>query len=67
MILEVCGDLYPDATERAVILGAIEDFCGPPSSGSALHWDMWRDLATKKRHKGTAVSDLEKASSTWKR
>jgi hypothetical protein len=61
-ILEVCGDLYPDATERAVIFGAIEQFCGrfcgaPHGNG---HFDNWKDLAGKK-HKGTGVSDLEKA------
>jgi hypothetical protein len=56
--LEVCGDLYPDATERAVIFGAIEQFCGAPHGNG--HFDNWKDLAGKK-HKGTGVSDLEKA------
>jgi hypothetical protein len=62
-ILEVCGDLYPDANERAVILGAIEDYCGPPVSGMSSHYDNWRDPETRVKHKGTAISDLEKARS----
>ena len=60
-ILEVCGDLYPDANERAVVLGAIEGFCGRPTMGQSLHWDNWKDETTKKKHKGSAISDLEKA------
>ena len=60
-VLEVCGDLYPDLNERSVILGAIEEFCGPPWSGSSKHWDNWKDPETRKKHKGTAISDLEKA------
>ena len=60
-ILEVCGDLYPDLAERGVILGALEDFCGPPSCGTSLHWDNYKDGDTRKKHKGTAISDLEKA------
>ena len=56
--LEVCGDLYPDATERAVIFGAIEQNCGAPHGNG--HFDNWKDIAGKK-HKGTGVSDLEKA------
>ena len=62
-ILEVCGDLYPDANERAVILGAIEDYCGPPTTGVSCHYDNWRNPETRVKHKGTAISDLEKARS----
>ena len=57
-VLEVCGDLYADANERAVIFGAIEQFCGAPNGNG--HFDNWKDPAGKK-HKGTGVSDLEKA------
>jgi hypothetical protein len=56
----VCGDLYPSSEERSVILGKVEQECGPPTSTRAPHWDVWKD-ADKKRRKGTAVSDLEKA------
>jgi len=60
-ISEVCGDLYPNMNERGVILPAIEQFVGVPATGG--HWDNWRiDIAgITKKHKGAAVSDLEKA------
>ena len=60
---EMCGDLYPTLNERSVILGAIEQFCGPPPT-SGGHWDNWRDPVSRKKHKGTAISDLEKARMT---
>ena len=56
----VCGDLYPSAEERSIILGKVEKECGPPTSTRAPHWDYWKD-SEKKRHKGTAISDLERA------
>ncbi|KAL1521354.1 hypothetical protein AB1Y20_021021 [Prymnesium parvum] len=62
-IYEVCGDLYPDSHERDVILGAIRQMCGPFQSvaknGSGFY-DWWYDKARKK-HKGTCVSDIERA------
>lgn len=58
-IQEVCGDLYPDANERTVILDTIEQFVGPPKSNA--HWNNYKDPVTKKKHKGTAISDLERA------
>lgn len=53
----VVGDLYPSSNEREVILGAIEHYVGPPGLG---HYNSWMDNNHKK-HKGTAISDLEKA------
>lgn len=59
-IREVCGDLYPSSHERSVILRAIEALCGPPISLNSIgHWDNW--TSEGKRHKGSAVSDIEKA------
>lgn len=57
-VYDVCGDLYPDSDERAVILSAIEKYIGRPSAGK--HWNTWKDEGGKK-HKGSAISDLEKA------
>ena len=57
-VFDVCGDLYPDSVERGVILPAIEKYIGPPSAGK--HWYSWKDEGAKK-HKGSAISDLEKA------
>ena len=61
---EMCGDLYPNMNERGVILPAIEQFVGVPATGG--HWDNWRiEIAgITKKHKGAAVSDLEKARRT---
>ena len=57
-VYDVCGDLYLDAIEKKVLLEAIEKYIGPPSAGK--HWYSWKDeLGTK--HKGAAISDLEKA------
>ena len=53
----MCGDLYPDSLERSVLLPAIEQYIGPPSAGQ--HWYAWE--AFGKKHKGSGVSDLEKA------
>ena len=63
-MLEMCGDLYPDSNERSVILGAIELYCGKPGIGArGHHWDNYRDVH-RKRHIGSAVSDLHKARVT---
>ena len=63
-MLEMCGDLYPDSNERSVILGAIELYCGKPGIGArGHHWDNYRDVH-RKRHLGSAVSDLHKARVT---
>ena len=60
-IEEVCGDLYPSMNERSTILTAIEQFVGLPANGG--HWDNWRikNAEINKKHKGAAISDLEKA------
>ena len=43
-----------------MILSAIEKYIGPPSAGK--HWNTWKDEgATGKKHKGSAISDIEKA------
>lgn len=60
-IKAVCGDLYPSANERASILGSIEAYCGPPSHTYQGHFDNWREEASNRKHKGTSISDLEKA------
>ena len=64
-VYEVCGDLYPSAEERKVILGGITSLVGAPDARGFLgHWDNWKEPTTLKRRKGTAVSDLEKARRT---
>ena len=60
-IKAVCGDLYPTANERASILGSIEAYCGPPSHTYQGHFDNWREEPSNRKHKGTSISDLEKA------
>jgi hypothetical protein len=55
-MLEMCGDLYPTRNECSIILTAIEQFTGYPPGGG--HLDNWAD---HKKHKGTSVSDLQKA------
>ena len=59
-IRAVCGDLYPTQNERDVIIGAIEAYCGAPTHVAKGHYNNWRDHSGLK-HKGTAISDLEKA------
>lgn len=58
----VVGDLYPTSSERALILGGIERYCGVPHgrNGNPGHWDNWREV-NGKHHKGSAVDALEKA------
>ena len=58
-IYAVCGDLYPDWLERELMLKTIEEFVGPPRSGG--HWFNWRDPRTNMKHKGSAISDIERA------
>lgn len=60
---EVAGDLYLSEQERHVILGAVEMYVGSPllrGCHQASHWNNWRDSSGKK-HKGTAIADMEKA------
>ena len=60
-IEDVCGDLYPSGDERGAILKSIDLFCGPPAYGPS--WDYFYTTEGKKRtkHKGTAISDIERA------
>ena len=58
---DMCGDLYWDADERKVILDKVTAVCGPPGNKYGS-WDNWRDEHGKK-HKGTAVNDVERARS----
>lgn len=61
-IEDVCGDLYPDKEERDVILGSIQLLCGPPDHNQDwnYYWTHSNKL-DKKKHKGAAIGDLEKA------
>ena len=60
---DVCGDLYPTCEELAVILRAIQSHCGPPDGAPSWNW-WWSGSklnGNSKKHKGTAISDIEKA------
>ena len=61
-IEDMCGDLYPSKHERDVILRSIQAFCGTPDHSPS--WDYYFTQTNKwdkKKHKGAAISDLEKA------
>jgi len=56
------GHLYPSKEERDIVLTAIQALCGPPDGGRS--WNIWCSSeagGAVKKHKGMAISDLEKA------
>lgn len=56
------GHLYPSKEERDIILAAIQALCGPPDGGKS--WNYWFSSeagGAVVKHKGMAISDLEKA------
>ena len=61
-IEDVCGDLYPDAEERASILNAIQTYTGAlnignlQKTGEVAHMNNWvGGHPYYKRHKGCAI------------
>ena len=60
---DICGDLYPSEYERSVIFGGIQLWCGPPDNAPSwnYYWSHEGHSYMKKKHKGPAISDLEKA------
>ena len=58
---DYCGDHYPSKEERDIILTAIQNLCGPPDT--APSWNNYHTFEgyRKVKHKGTSISDLEKA------
>lgn len=56
------GHLYPTKEEKDIVLTAIQALCGPPDGGRS--WNIWFSSeagGAVKKHKGMAISDLEKA------
>jgi len=56
------GHLYPTKEEKDIVLTAIQALCGPPDGGRS--WNIWCSSeagGAVKKHKGMAISDLEKA------
>ena len=58
---DYCGHLYPTKEEKDIILAAIQMLCGPPDCGPS--WNYWTSTENGRvmKHKGMAISDLEKA------
>ena len=58
---DFCGHLYPTKEEKDIVLAAIQRLCGPPDNGP--HWNFWTSTENGRvmKHKGMAISDLEKA------
>ena len=59
---DYCGHLYPSKEERDIMLTAIQGLCGPPDNGRS--WNYWFSSEAGGaviKHKGMAISDLEKA------
>jgi hypothetical protein len=58
---DFCGHLYPTKEEKDIVLAAIQSLCGPPDNGP--HWNFWTSTENGRvmKHKGMAISDLEKA------
>jgi hypothetical protein len=56
-----CGDLYPSKEERDTILTAIQNLCGPPDTAPSWNYYYTFEGNRKVKHKGTSISDLEKA------
>jgi len=56
------GHLYPSKEEKDIVLTAIQALCGPPDGGRS--WNIWYSTeagGAVMKHKGMAISDLEKA------
>ena len=56
------GHLYPSKEEKDIVLTAIQALCGPPDGGRS--WNIWFSSeagGAVMKHKGMAISDLEKA------
>ena len=58
---DYCGHLYPTKEEKDIMLAAIQNLCGPPDCGPS--WNYWTSTENGRvmKHKGMAISDLEKA------
>ena len=58
---DYCGHLYPTKEEKDIMLAAIQMLCGPPDCGPS--WNYWTSTENGRvmKHKGMAISDLEKA------
>lgn len=55
------GDLYPSAQERDTVLNKVTAVCGPPLASASWNWWYESIGQLKKKHKGTSISDLERA------
>ena len=56
------GHLYPSKEEKDIVLTAVQALCGPPDGGKS--WNYWYSSeagGAVMKHKGMAISDLEKA------
>ena len=58
---DYCGHLYPTKEEKDIMLAGIQMLCGPPDCGPS--WNYWTSTENGRvmKHKGMAISDLEKA------
>ena len=59
---DYCGHLYPSKEEKDIMLAKIQELVGPPDNGRS--WNYWFSTTAGgvvTKHKGMAITDLEKA------
>ena len=59
---DYCGHLYPSKEEKDIMLAKIQELVGPPENGRS--WNYWFSTTAGgvvTKHKGMAITDLEKA------